>query len=362
MLTFGLLTGLVLLILPGQPASAPDSPAGGETALTTAEAPVRLMLDLPPLANLSAALYQNGIPRTRELHTKLPDRPRFSITKYTVVAGDTIWSIGEKFHLDPSSVLWGNLEILGDNPHNLRIGMELNILPEDGVYHLWREGEGLNKVSEYYGVKPEDIIDWPGNNLSRDTIGDYANPNIKPGTYLFIPGGKREFISWTSLVIRRENPGVAKLVGPGACGTIAYGAVGTGTFVNPTTETWLSGYDYSPGGNHWGVDFAGKLGNPVVAADAGVVVYSGWNNFGYGNVVVIDHGNGWQTLYAHLNSISVVCGQSVAQGSYLGELGSTGRSSGPHLHFEMMYNGARVNPHEYLNIGASIYTGPYPGN
>ncbi len=163
-------------------------------------------------------------------------------------------------------------------------------------------------------------------------------------------------------MIRRENPGVASLVGPGACGSIGYGAVGTGTFVNPTSETWLSGYDYAPGGNHWGVDYAGKLGNPIVASDAGVVVYSGWNNFGYGNVVVIDHGNGWQTLYAHMNSISVGCGQSVAQGTYLGELGTTGRSSGPHLHFEMMFNGARVNPHEYLAIGASIYTGPYPGN
>ena len=79
-----------------------------------------------------------------------------------------------------------------------------------------------------------------------------------------------------------------------------------------------------------------------------VVVYAGWNNWGYGNMVVINHGNGWQTLYAHLSAIYVSCGQSVWQTNIIGAIGTTGNSSGPHLHFEMMYNGAKVNPHNYL--------------
>ena len=80
-----------------------------------------------------------------------------------------------------------------------------------------------------------------------------------------------------------------------------------------------------------------------------MVVYSGWNDWGYGNVVVIDHGNGWQTLYAHLNVIYAGCGASVSQGAVIGGLGSTGRSSGPHLHFEIMNAaGTRVNPHSFV--------------
>ena len=78
------------------------------------------------------------------------------------------------------------------------------------------------------------------------------------------------------------------------------------------------------------------------------MVYAGWNNWGYGNVVVINHGNGWQTLYGHLSAIYVNCGQSVWQTNIIGAIGNTGNSSGSHLHFELMYNGAKVNPHDYL--------------
>jgi murein DD-endopeptidase MepM/ murein hydrolase activator NlpD len=90
------------------------------------------------------------------------------------------------------------------------------------------------------------------------------------------------------------------------------------------------------------------MGNAVYAADSGVVVYAGWSNYGYGNLVVIDHGNGWQTAYAHLSAFSVGCGQSVSRGIMIGALGSTGNSTGPHLHFEMSINGAKVNPLDYV--------------
>ena len=138
-------------------------------------------------------------------------------------------------------------------------------------------------------------------------------------------------------------------MGPGFCGTITDGAVGIGTFTWPTTEKYLSGFDYSPDTNHYGIDVAGKLGNPIYAVDNGVVVYSGWNNWGYGNVIVIDHGNGWQSLYSHLSTIGVSCGASVYQGGTIGYMGSTGNSSGPHLHFELRSDKyGRPNPWDYL--------------
>lgn len=175
-----------------------------------------------------------------------------------------------------------------------------------------------------------------------------SHPNIKPGTWLIIPGGHREFVSWSAPAISRENPQAASILGPGACSAVAQGIVGTGSFIWPSANHYLSGFDYSPNANHPAIDIAGQLGDAVWAADNGVVVYAGWNNWGYGNVIVINHGNGWQTLYAHLSALNVGCGQSVFQGTPIGAIGSTGNSTGPHLHFEMMYKGGKVNPHDYL--------------
>lgn len=289
-----------------------------------------------------------GVPRLALLHTTIPTRPRTEVIKYTVEKGDTIFGIAEKFGLKPETILWGNQYALGDNPHNLRVGQELNILPVDGTYYQWQAGDGLNGVARFFGVKPEDIINWPGNHLNPDEIGDYAHPNIPPGTWLIIPGGRREFVSWSAPAIPRNNPGVAKVLGPGACGSVVDGPVGVGLFIWPSNNHYLSGYDYSPATNHFGIDIDGNTGDAVYAVDNGVVVYAGWNNWGYGNVVVINHGNGWQSLYAHLSAYNVGCGQGVWQGTVIGAIGSTGNSSGSHLHFEMMYNGTKVNPWDYL--------------
>lgn len=299
---------------------------------------------VPPVDAFTA-----GIPRFALYHTTIPTRPRTEVVTYTVKKGDTVFGIAEKFGLKPETILWGNYYTLADNPHNLTVGQELNILPVNGTYHRWSAGEGLNGVAQGYGVKPEDIINWPGNHLSPDTIGDYAHPNIEPGTWLVVPGGEREFVTWSAPRITRQNPGVASVIGPGSCGAVPDGVVGTGTFIWPSANHYLSGYDYSPSTNHFGIDIKGSLGDPLWASDAGVVVYAGWNNFGYGNMVVIDHGNGWQTLYAHMDTISVWCGLSVFQGSPLGTVGTTGKSSGPHIHFEMRHDTyGRVNPWDFL--------------
>lgn len=292
---------------------------------------------------------QPGISRLASFHTTIPTRPRTEIITYEVQRGDSIFGIAEKFGIKPETILWGNYYTLADNPHNLTPGQKLNILPSDGTYHKWSAGEGLNGVAKGYSVAPETIINWSGNNLDPATVGDWSHPNIKPGTMLFVPGGKRAFVTWSAPRITRDNPGVAKHIGPGACGVVIDGAVGVGTFIWPAPNHWLSGYDYSPATNHFGIDIDGDLGHAIFASDSGVIVYAGWNNFGYGNMVVIDHGNGWQTLYAHLSVVGVVCGQSVYQGGTIGAMGSTGKSSGPHLHFEMMHDSyGKVNPWDFL--------------
>jgi hypothetical protein len=324
------------------------SQPAAQAAILPTSTPTYELPDLPPLT-IAETSYQVGIPRLAQVHTTIPTRPRTEVITYIVKPGDTVFGIAEQFGIKPETVLWGNYFILADNPHALIAGQELNILPLDGTYHRWSAGEGLNGVADGYSVTPEEIINWEGNNLNLETLGDFANPNIEPGTFLVVPGGSRQYVTWSAPRITRSNPGVAKFIGPGACGTILDGAVGTGAFIWPSAAHFLSGYDYSPSTNHFAIDIDGDLGEPMWASDSGVVVYAGWNNFGYGNMVVIDHGNGWQTAYAHMQVYTVVCGQSVFQGTPIGTIGSTGKSSGAHIHFEMLHDSyGKVNPWDFL--------------
>ncbi len=298
----------------------------------------------------SLVLGTRGIQRETTLHTTIPSRPRLEILHYTVQEGDTIFGISEKFGLTPQTILWGNYNTLLDDPHRLKAGQELSILPVNGTYYEWQDGDGLNGVADFFGVEPEDILSYPTNKLDSNTIGDYANPNIAPGTWLIVPGGERLFISWSAPIgVTRENPAIANVIGDGACGPIEGGAVGYGTYVWPAANHYLSGYDWSPETNHRGIDVAGHEGAAIFAVDAGVIVYVGWNDRGYGNMVMIDHGTGFQSMYAHMSAFNVVCGQSVGQGEVIGAFGNTGASSGAHLHFELMTSlWGKVNPWDFL--------------
>lgn len=320
------------------------TPDGAESAVS-AEGSEAVELSSVPAVDPSAL---QGISRSAQIHTNIPSRPREELSTYLVQDGDTVFGIAEKFGLKPQTILWGNYNVLLDDPHSLQPGQELIILPVDGVYWEWLGGIPFGEWAEFYGVNPADIIEYPGNNLDPNTIGDYTNANIKAGTWLIIPGGKRDFVSWSApLGVTRENPASARVLGAGACDPVSGGAVGYGYFIYPTNKHYLSGFDFSPQTNHNGLDFAGNTGEAVYASDAGVIVYAGWNDYGYGNMVMVDHGNGFQTLYAHLSALNVGCGQSVGQGEVIGAVGSTGRSSGSHLHFELMA-GVKVNPWDYL--------------
>lgn len=286
-----------------------------------------------------------GITRMAQLYTNLPSHPRDEVIQYTVQSGDTLFGIAEKYGLKPESLLWSNKYILGDNPDNLIPGLEINIPPQDGAIYKWQTGDGLNGVASFFEVTPADIINWPANKLNPATLGDLSLPNIPAGTMLFVPNGIWEYTDWLPH-FTRDTPVTASSIGPGACGVITEGLEGDGTFIWPTVEKWLSGYDYTS--IHHGIDIAGSLDNSVWATAAGVVVYSGWSNVGYGNLVIVDHGAGWQSVYAHLDAIEVGCGQNVYQGDVVGLLGTTGNSSGPHLHFELRKDGATVNPWDFL--------------
>jgi murein DD-endopeptidase MepM/ murein hydrolase activator NlpD len=320
-----------------------------QTAAIAADLPTATPTVAPPQYTIpDPVVMVTGITRLAMLHTQLPTRPRFKIVEYTVVEGDTLFSIAGRYGLDPKSLLWGNQKTLPE-PHWLTPGQVLNILPQDGALYEWHQGDGLNGVAKFYDVDPNVIVEWPGNNLNKETIGDYSDPNIEPGTMLFIPGGEGTFNSWSLPTVTRANPAVAKTVGAGACGLIYDGVVGPGIFTWPAATTYISGYVFDPGINHFGIDIGGSVGVAIYASDDGVVVYSGWNDFGYGNLIIIDHGNGWQTYYAHLSTIYAGCGQSVYRGDTIGLMGSTGRSTGPHLHFEMRSDTfGRVDPLNFV--------------
>jgi murein DD-endopeptidase MepM/ murein hydrolase activator NlpD len=283
-------------------------------------------------------------------YTTIPNRQRRDVIRYTVQAGDTLFGIAALYGLTPESLLWANYDALQDNPHLLKTGMELNIPPVNGIVYTVVESDTVESIAEKFKATPDAIYqdgyEW-----------NQLKPGQQPvvGAVLIIPGGSREFKSW-ALTQADNSPSstgaavagvpVAHNSNAGFCPDVPAGLVGTGTFIWPADQHWVSGNNYAPW--HPGIDIAAHMGDPIYAADNGVVVYAGWNTWGYGNLVVIDHGNGWQTYYAHNSALYVGCGQNVFKGAVISAAGSTGRSTGPHLHFETRFNGTLPNPFNVL--------------
>jgi murein DD-endopeptidase MepM/ murein hydrolase activator NlpD len=315
--------------------------AGGGTEIP-AETPSEDSAQFLP--NIPQPGPQSYVSREILSHSDEPADSRAEVITYTVQAGDFLFGIADKFHIKPETLLWANYGVLKDNPDFLKPGQVLFILPVDGVYYQWQAGDRLDKVAETLGVTPEDIVLWPGNYL--DPAVDLGDPGISPGTWLVIPGGHREFKQWEIPVIRRTDNSKWSAGGDGACQGPFSGPAGTGMWIWPTASHWVCGNEYTA--YHHGIDLYITMDEPISAADRGVVVYAGWNTWGYGNLVVVDHGNDWQTVYAHLDEVDVYCGATVNRGEAIGLGGTTGNSTGPHLHFEMVFSGVRVNPHLYL--------------
>ncbi len=277
--------------------------------------------------------------RKLQVKTNIPERPRYDPELYRVVRGDSMYRIAEEFKVKSETILYVN-EQLEDNPHSLRPGMELMIPPLDGLYYTWKEGDTFEAVAEEYFAEPNEIINFPGNQI------DLTDPQVEPGTNIFIPGGSRELVNWAAQLptnARGVNTGTGGANATNACGG---GPVSSG-FGWPADDHTLSGNAYGPG--HLGIDISAPEGANVYAAGTGVVTMAagGWN-YGYGNVVQIDHGNGYVTVYAHLSSILVSQCQTVGQGAVIGLAGNTGNSFGAHLHFEIRVGGSNINPYDIV--------------
>lgn len=271
--------------------------------------------------------------------TIIPTRARTEATTYTIQTGDSVFGIAQYFDLKPETILWANRDTMNDDPHMISVGGELRIPPTDGVFYQWKAGDTLESIASQFKVDVDAILDWTPNKIDR------TDPVIEADTFVMIPGGQREFQQWVVPTIPRGPAGVNSRI-PGACDTSAGGAYGSGTFIWPTNNRFISGNDYWSG--HLAIDIGAMTGDNVYASDSGVVVYAGSISGGYGNMILIDHGNGYQTLYAHLSSIKTRCGASVYQGNVIGYAGSTGNSTGPHLHFEVRFMGGFLNPHYVL--------------
>ncbi len=191
--------------LKGQAAPGDQSALAAPLPTPTATFPA------PQMVNSNQPNWAGGISRQTILHTFRPQRPRFDVVQYLVQKGDTVIGIAQKYGLKPETILWGNYYILADNPDRLAPGQKLNILPVDGIYYQWHAGDGLNGVAKFYGVSTDDIVNWPGNHLDANSLGDYGHPNIKTGTWIMIPGCERDFITLSAPRITRANPAVAKI-------------------------------------------------------------------------------------------------------------------------------------------------------
>jgi murein DD-endopeptidase MepM/ murein hydrolase activator NlpD len=231
--------------------------------------------------------------------------------------GDTISEIAYRFGLHTGT-------ILSMNPINdvrrLLPGTRLSIPDRDGLFHGVQPGESLQSIATRYKLPLYSILD--ANNLDTDVV--------QVGDTLFIPGARMpddqfllaigELLSWPVINYRFTS--------------------GYGMRSDPITRVWRL---------HTGIDLANAIGTPVVAAGPGRVVHRETNSpSGYGHVLILDHGNGVRTLYAHLDSFAVSVGQWVNRGQVIGRMGNTGRSTGPHLHFSVSRDGRWEDPMRHL--------------
>jgi murein DD-endopeptidase MepM/ murein hydrolase activator NlpD len=267
----------------------------------------------------NTALFQAPVP-----HTIIPDRDRMEIITYTVQPNDNVWSIANGFGLQVETLVWANPAV-EKAPDLLSVGQVLTVLPVDGIYYTVQAGDTVEKLAKEFKTDAAKITSFELNELAEP----YA---LAAGQRLVIPDGRKKIVPSNYYPMTR--------VGSAPKGA----AKGTGSFAWPA-KGWLTQRFWS---GHQAVDIGNRTGTPILATDAGYVLMAGRGTWGYGNQVLIDHGTGYLTRYAHLHTILVKAGQSVTKQQQIGTMGSTGRSTGPHLHFEIIQGNVRRNPLGFL--------------
>lgn len=280
------------------------------------------------------ALVATASPETAEAS----QARRSDVVAYTVREDDTPSSIGAKFGISTNTILWANGIRDGDI---IRPGDILVILPVSGVLHTVASGDDVTSIAQRYDADVGAII--ARNGLAEDGA-------IRIGQKLIVPDGELR-VAPRRLAQQREEPS-AEEEGEqaGEAGTAAsrsappsVRAAGSG-FLWPTVSRHVSQYF---GWRHTGVDIPNRGRPSVVAARSGKVSFSGWLG-GYGRLVILDHGDGLRTYYAHLGEAHAKTGETVSRGESIGRMGCTGRCTGPHVHFEVRSGGRPVNPLRYF--------------
>jgi murein DD-endopeptidase MepM/ murein hydrolase activator NlpD len=253
------------------------------------------------------------------------------IISHVVEEDETISSIAERYGLRSETILWANNLT---EKSTIKPGQTLEILPVDGVRHKVVRGDTIYSIGKKYGLSGSQvqmIVDYPFNEFLNDETFD-----LVAGQFLMVPEGELKPV----VSIATTSRTTFGTITPDA-GTVS----ATGSFIWPASGGISQGYTFY----HKAIDISNRAGGAILAADAGVVTVAGWvDGYGYGNRVMVDHGNGFVTLYAHLSVVQVRVGQRVGRGDVLGQMGSTGRSTGTHLHFEIRQGGALQNPLNFL--------------
>jgi murein DD-endopeptidase MepM/ murein hydrolase activator NlpD len=306
-----------------------DDPAvSAQAPIDTSELPI----DQAPADSSSLFRAPNPV-------TTAPKRIRLEVLKYSVQSGDTVSGIADQFDVSPDSVLWANPK-LEDNPDMLSIGQVINIPPVTGVLYTVASGDTVQKIADKFKstkMPPSKLVDNIENFEFNQQQHELKAPDfaLTIGQFLMVPDGFKPYIPRVVNAYSGPIPATA--------------ARGTGNFGWPvsgriTQKFWT---------RHPGIDVGAPKGTPIYASDSGYIVFAGWDNerVSYGFMILINHGNGYVTRYGHLSSFNVEVGDSVKKGQLIGRVGSTGNSTGPHLHFEVIKDGVRRNPFIYLPGG-----------
>ena len=262
-------------------------------------------------------------PYDNALGTVISNKPPSSIRDYKVASGDTIGSIAQKFNISINTIKWAN-DMKSDV---IKPGQTLKIPPITGIVHKVVLGDNIYSVAMKYKVDPQNIVNYPFNDYA-----DLSTFSLTPGQLLYVPDG---------VIEDQYSPVVTAPV----TAQVVAGVKGSSNFIWPTNGV-ITQY---PIWYHMALDIANNAAPPVLASDTGTVTQAYCEAYDYGCHIVIDHGNGYQTLYGHLSAFAVSAGQVVSQGQTIGTMGSTGRSTGTHLHFEIRQGNTLLNPLNFLS-------------
>ena len=255
------------------------------------------------------------------------------VAAYIVAAGDSLWTVANSQNLEIDT-LFGCNDL--KDPDKLRPGATLRIPDQDGIFYKVGKGDTLEKIAKSYGI-PADRIRMGNAPGAVDTL--------TAGAEIFLPGARPEASDTPSEGKSSSGSGKKSSESPAKSYTRSYRWPVVGKINSPFG--WRRHPVTRRRDFHTGVDIKAPRGRAIKAAKAGRVEYAGWMG-GYGRVVVVRHGDGYSTLYAHCNSISVRKGQSVSQGQTIASVGTSGRSTGPHLHFEIRNGQSPQNPLKML--------------